>query len=562
MKKIVIVISLLAFIFIPICFGANTTIIPSQSTARILNIPIAMGGANCQQTNGYDVIIIGAGLAGLTAAKELHRLHRSVLILEATHRIGGRAYVGYVKLPGNKPPLALDYGGSWIHNISTNPLTGIIDTMGFKRSRSKFDIGYFEGSKRSGYKENQLLKDASMLFENAIMIAAAREKLENLLVNSFCKKVSISENKIATSTGMCTTKSAHIQQTSDSLDKYLPQDKKFQNILDLIKATIGPLENGVEFNESSVVDSADFLSGEDDLVEAGIGNFIKKYGENVPVCLNSPVEQIEYNKKGVVIHVQGGQVYQGHDTLITVSTGVLNRGLIKFNPELPSWKKIAYQNLPMGYFQKIIIPFKTDALPVQENNVVTLYKGPISEQERKLAKKYNKSIKNQKKRIILFLIKPFGAPVIIGFFGGEWAQVFEQECKNKVFGTEKMKSCDKIAVDTIKQALSAMYSSKKMNILDIIDENAIDVTHWSLEPYTLGAYSAAKPGNWDKHADLAQPIGVNADGKQVLRLFFAGEACARPIYNGSLAGAYETGLNAAREINNTLYSHEMLMINE
>ena len=45
---------------------------------------------------GKTVIIVGAGLAGLSAAKELIHLGRSVLILEANDRIGGRAYVGLI----------------------------------------------------------------------------------------------------------------------------------------------------------------------------------------------------------------------------------------------------------------------------------------------------------------------------------------------------------------------------------------------------------------------------------------------------------------------------------
>jgi monoamine oxidase len=67
------------------------------------------------------------------------------------------------------------------------------------------------------------------------------------------------------------------------------------------------------------------------------------------------------------------------------------------------------------------------------------------------------------------------------------------------------------------------------------------VTRWSLEPYILGAYSASGPGNWDKHRDMAKPVG---------RLFFAGEACSRSIFSGSFPGAYESGLQAAREIDN------------
>lgn len=59
----------------------------------------------------YDVIVIGAGIAGISATRELQHLGHTVLVLEANNRIGGRAYVGYIG--DDKVPI--DYGGAWLH---------------------------------------------------------------------------------------------------------------------------------------------------------------------------------------------------------------------------------------------------------------------------------------------------------------------------------------------------------------------------------------------------------------------------------------------------------------
>ena len=64
-----------------------------------------------------DVAIIGAGAAGIAAAKELRTLGRNFLLLEASHRIGGRAYTEDV-VPG----MPFDLGAHWIMAPSENPL--------------------------------------------------------------------------------------------------------------------------------------------------------------------------------------------------------------------------------------------------------------------------------------------------------------------------------------------------------------------------------------------------------------------------------------------------------
>src|SRR5215510_11660544 len=85
--------------------------------------PQALGGAECgasgsEQRITYDTIIVGAGLSGLSAAKELQHLGHRVLTLERNAYIGGRASVGLI---GERAPI--DYGGAWLHGVPTNPLT-------------------------------------------------------------------------------------------------------------------------------------------------------------------------------------------------------------------------------------------------------------------------------------------------------------------------------------------------------------------------------------------------------------------------------------------------------
>ena len=85
-------------------------------------------------------------------------------------------------------------------------------------------------------------------------------------------------------------------------------------------------------------------------------------------------------------------------------------------------------------------------------------------------------------------------------------------------------------------------------VRDSIQSNEIHVTRWSLDETSLGAYSVPVPGHWDKRETLRRPIGAGKDGEGTKRLFFAGEAAARAIHNGSYPGAYESGVDAARVI--------------
>ncbi|WP_371224136.1 FAD-dependent oxidoreductase [Roseovarius sp. 2305UL8-3] len=86
-------------------------------------------------SNSDDVIIIGAGSAGLSAAKELARHGLTCTILEGSHRIGGRAYSEEIA-----PGVWFDLGCSWLVGGADNPFTPIADEMGITLGKDVEDL--------------------------------------------------------------------------------------------------------------------------------------------------------------------------------------------------------------------------------------------------------------------------------------------------------------------------------------------------------------------------------------------------------------------------------------
>ncbi len=78
-----------------------------------------------------DVAIIGAGAAGLAAARTLEGSGLSSIVLEARDRIGGRAHTMIV---GDGIPF--DLGCGWLHSADRNPFVGIAEQLGFEVNRS------------------------------------------------------------------------------------------------------------------------------------------------------------------------------------------------------------------------------------------------------------------------------------------------------------------------------------------------------------------------------------------------------------------------------------------
>lgn len=429
-----------------------------------------------------DVIVVGAGLSGLTVAKDLRRAGKTVLVLEAADRIGGRAHTDRtfgapIELGATKWLHGIDLGAGWIHGADQNPLRALVDEFGFSRAPTKLDGAVFVGSHRLSPEEHQAFETALEQTEDAM------EKARN----------------------------AGLDRPAS---EFLPKSSAYRS---LVAGNIGPLESGSDIAQTSSVDAVAFQADPDDFVREGIGTLVEHFGRDVPVQLNSAVTAIRYGVAiggGVLVETASAK-YRARRVVVTVSTGVLAAHHIAFAPELPAWKWEAIRGLPMGVLNKIIFRFDEDILPNE----------PVSEW---VLHQQSPPPERGDPEVMAFVVKPLGSKLIVGFFGGTQARRFEQ------LG-------DQAAADYAKAALAEMYGPA---LVSRIRNDQTKATHWGQNPLTLGAYSAALPGASKLHAALAKPVDD--------LVFFAGEATGPVEYNGSLAAAYVSGLQASRAVQASL----------
>ena len=89
-----------------------------------------------------DLVIVGAGAAGIGAAKAARWLGLQHIVLEASHRIGGRAYTEFLR-----PDVPFDLGAHWIHSPDINPLYQFASESGIhlvEEDDDFMDAAYFE----------------------------------------------------------------------------------------------------------------------------------------------------------------------------------------------------------------------------------------------------------------------------------------------------------------------------------------------------------------------------------------------------------------------------------
>ena len=252
-----------------------------------------------------------------------------------------------------------------------------------------------------------------------------------------------------------------------------------------------------------LLSSADAASSTGELgftVPLGYGNLVAAWGGDVLVSLNTRAERVDWSGPDVTVETPKGSV-SAHLVLCTVSTGILGSGEIRFSPDLPDWKTQAINSLPMGTENKMGIAFDKDVFGPQGRGHYTTWNDD-----------------GETAKVDANALGFNVASVFVGGRHGVWLEKQGQQAGHD------------FAVDRIADIFG---NDIRKHVTRSI------ITAWSTEPWALGSWAYAQPGQAHQRANLAHPIDE--------RLFFAGEA-TRIGGQGTCHGAYFSGMRAAQEI--------------
>ena len=265
-----------------------------------------------------DIVVIGAGAAGIAAARRIMAANRKVIVVEAASQIGGRCQTDISTFD-----VPFDRGARWMHNPETNPMIKLARNAGLDVSAvplaPKIRIG--RRNARAGETEEFL---AALVRANRAIDEASRGRAD-----------------VACATA-------------------LPKD--LGDWAATAEFVLGANFTGKDLKDISAMDKA--RAQERNVVVAcrqGLGTLVSKLGEQIPVSLSTPASRVSWSNREVAVETPAGKI-AARAAIITVSSNVLNAGNIKFTPDIPKRQLEAAARLSLGSYDHIALQLPGNGL--------------------------------------------------------------------------------------------------------------------------------------------------------------------------------------------------------
>ena len=263
-----------------------------------------------------DVVIVGAGAAGLAATRDLLGRGVSVATLEASSRIGGRAHTD-LALFG----VPYDVGAHWMHRARKNPFVKHAKDNGFTAYPAPDTETLYIGDRKANDEEYSAYGAA---YRNAI--------------------------------GAISSAGRRGQDVSPA--SVVPDAGRWH---DLVHFAIGPWEMAKDFDDFSCVDWWNSEDGTDWFCKEGYGAVVAHGGRDLDVRLSTRVTSIDWSGSGVTVETDQGRL-RAKACIVTVSTGVLANEDIRFVPALPDELVESFHGISMGIYDHIALLFDENVL--------------------------------------------------------------------------------------------------------------------------------------------------------------------------------------------------------
>ncbi len=405
------------------------------------------GASNTQAAKGFsaDVLVIGAGMAGLAAARTLQQAGKQVIVLEGRQRVGGRVWTA--QLAGQ----TIDFGASWIHGVTGNPLTALAKQVG--AATVAVDYKNMARFKPVGTE----LTDGEDAALEALWLAFGTWRQAQMALGGADQSLHTAIDNYASNNGLSSA-------DRTSLNYMLASEVEHEYAQDAGQLSVQHYDDTGELPGGDVI----FINGYRQLVDL--------LAQGLDVRLNTVVTGIDTSGSGAKVTDSTGQIWTGSRVIVTLPLGVLQANKVQFAPALPQAVQSAIGGLGMGILDKFFLSWQGVAnMPAWPTAHIL---GRVTEPAADPWVEW------------LNAHQLLQIPVLLGFVAGAPAVPLETQSDAQVQN----------------QAYTA---AKSLFDGDLPAPAAFGRTAWGLDPFALGSYSSVRVGGSRGDCDtLAKPVSA------------------------------------------------------
>lgn len=422
--------TLVSSVVLTACSSLSTN--NTQSTDKKSTLPISPSVPLSKNT---EIVIIGAGVSGLSAGKYLQDKGYQPIILEAQSKVGGRLKTD------RSTGIAFDEGASWIHHPDGNPITPIAKKSGATT--------YFTDD------DNVVVYDIDgHAYSDKETESAERKYYRKLRRLNGGSDTSFSQ--------------AFYQQFPQYQD-----DRLWTYML----SAFLEFDTGGDIHRLSSQGFYDdkTFDGEDLIITNGYDNVANYLAKELDIRLNTRINAIDYTNDKIEISTNNG-TYQADKVLITVPLGVLKKGVIDFKPTLPNATQRAIDGLQMGAVNKFLLVWDKQTLPTPFWEDDLQYIGFSAEEKGKF---------NYFMNLDTFADPALGKYALMTFAFGDYSKQTEQMTDEEVIAE---------IMNHLQAIYGEQYKKDNSNQQPLPKPTEFLRTKWNENPNSYGAYSFSTVG--------------------------------------------------------------------